>query len=70
MEVQLFYSSLAKYSLMLNKYVEIISETDQREQYQTCVPAQQLQLVERAILGGLDLAKTLVEIGTDAQTII
>lgn len=47
---------------MLNKYVEIISETGRREQYQKCVPAQQLQLVERAILGGLDLAKTLVEI--------
>lgn len=52
---------------MLNKYVEIISETDRREPYQKCVPAQQLQLVERAILGG---AKTLVEIETDAQTII
>lgn len=59
-----------RYSLMLDKYVDIISETDQREQYQKCVPAQQLQLVVRAILGGFDLAKTLVEIGTDAQTIM
>lgn len=55
---------------MLNKYVETISKTKQREQYQKCVPAEQLQLVETAILGGLDLSKMLVEIGTDALTIM